>query len=77
MDGKDSFVGDCVFVCALAGGIMCMEVRVCQCVCCICVFIVCFGREMAGLALMSVFTKCPAAANKESPLYHEHIWHAL
>lgn len=33
MDSKDSLNSDCVFVHALAGGIMCMEVRVCR-VCC-------------------------------------------
>ncbi len=47
MDGKDSFDRDCVFVCALAGGIMRMQVFVCQCVCYDCVFIVCFGREIS------------------------------
>lgn len=47
MDGKDSFDRDCVFVCTLAGGIMRMQVCVCQRVCCDCVFIVCFGREMS------------------------------
>lgn len=29
MDSKDSLSSDCVFVRALAGGIMCMQVRVC------------------------------------------------
>lgn len=46
--GKTVFDRDCVFVCALAGGIMRMQVLcVYVCVCCDCVFIVCFGREMS------------------------------
>ncbi len=38
MDGKDSFDRDCVFVCTLAGGIMCMQVCVCQRVLWLCVY---------------------------------------
>lgn len=40
MDSKDSLSSNCVFVRALAGGIMCMQVRVCVCV-------ACFDKEMS------------------------------
>lgn len=48
MDGKDSFDRDCVFVCALAGGIMRMQVF---CVS-VCVVIVCLSCVLVE--------KCPA-----------------
>lgn len=43
MDSKDSLSSDCVFVRALAGGILCMEI----CVSCVCVCVTCFDKEMS------------------------------
>lgn len=48
MHGKDSFDRDCVCVCTGRRD-LCKHAGLCMsvCVCCDCVFIVCFGTEMS------------------------------
>lgn len=47
MDSKDSLSSGCVFVRALAGGILRMEICVCRVCLRVCVCAACFDKEMS------------------------------